>query len=232
MGLAQIKEITLKPASHLGLKGFVIKKSKQEESFVFISPDISVCENCHKEMMLPADRRYHYPFINCTDCGPRYTIVQSLPYDRKQTTMKSFVMCPSCKKEYTNPFDRRYHAQPIACPICGPQIKLVKSHTRKELKGGIDKASAIIKQGKILAAKGLGGFHLVCDAKNATAIKKLRQIKARKTKPLALMAKDMATVKKYAHITPAESSMLLSPRRPIVLLKKKEKHPSYCPPPG
>jgi hydrogenase maturation protein HypF len=220
--LAQIKEITMTPASHLGLKRFVIKKSKQEESFVFISPDISVCENCHTEMMLPSDRRYLYPFINCTDCGPRYTIVQSLPYDRKQTTMKSFIMCPSCKKEYTDPLDRRYHAQPIACPVCGPQIKLVRSRTRKETKGGIEKASALIEQGKILAVKGLGGFHLVCDARNATAVKTLRQIKKRKTKPLALMAKNMAIVQKYTDISPAERSQLLSPRRPIVLLKKKK----------
>jgi len=220
--LAQIKEITVNPASNFGLERFVIKKTKQEKSFVFISPDISVCENCFKEMMSPTDRRYRYPFINCTDCGPRYTIVQSLPYDRKQTTMKSFIMCSSCKKEYTNPLDRRYHAQPIACPICGPQIKLVKSRTRKELKGGIDKASSFLKQGKILAVKGLGGFHLVCDAKNPSAIKMLRQIKNRKTKPLALMAKDMAVVQKYAHTSPAEKSQLLSPRRPIVLLKKRK----------
>ncbi|UCE40505.1 MAG: carbamoyltransferase HypF [Candidatus Aminicenantes bacterium] len=220
--LAQIREITVMPASYIGLKRFVIKKSKQEESFVFISPDISVCANCQAEMMLPADRRFHYPFINCTDCGPRYTIVQSLPYDRKQTTMKRFIMCPSCKKEYTNPLDRRYHAQPIACPICGPQIKLVKSRTRKEIKSGIEKASSLLKQGKILAVKGLGGFHLVCDARNATAIKTLRKIKNRKTKPLALMAKNMTTVQKYAHISPAEKSQLLSPRRPIVLLKKRK----------
>ncbi len=227
--LAQIKEITVNPASHLGLERFVIKKTKQEESFVFISPDISVCENCSTEMMLPANRRYRYPFINCTDCGPRYTIVQSLPYDRKQTTMKSFIMCPSCKKEYNNPLDRRYHAQPIACPICGPQIKLVQSRTRKELKGGIDKASSLLKQGKILAVKGLGGFHLACDAQNASAIKMLRQIKNRKTKPLALMAKDMAVVQKIAHTSPAEKSQLLSPRRPIVLLKKM-KHIRYIAP--
>jgi len=220
--LAQIKEITVKPASHLGLEHFIIEKTKQEASFVFISPDISVCENCSKEMMLPADRRYRYPFINCTDCGPRYTIVQSLPYDRKQTTMKNFIMCSSCKKEYTNPLDRRYHAQPIACPICGPQIKLVQSHTRKELKGGVDKASSLLKQGEILAVKGLGGFHLVCDAQNASVIRRLRKIKNRKTKPLALMAKDMAVVQKYAHTSPAEKSQLLSPRRPIVLLKKRK----------
>ena len=220
--LAQVEEITIKPASHLGLLQFTIQKSIQEESFVFISPDISVCENCHREMMLPADRRYQYPFINCTDCGPRYTIVKSLPYDRKKTTMKSFIMCPLCKKEYTNPLDRRYHAQPIACPVCGPQIKLVRSRTRKELKGGFGKASSFLKQGKILAIKGLGGFHLVCDAKNATAIKRLRQIKNRKTKPLALMAKDLAVIQKFAFISPAERSQLLSARRPIVLLKKRK----------
>jgi hydrogenase maturation protein HypF len=220
--LAQIREITLKPASHQGLKRFSIKKSKQEESFVFISPDISVCENCYGEMMSPSDRRYHYPFINCTDCGPRYTIVQSLPYDRKKTTMKIFTMCPSCEKEYTNPLDRRYHAQPNACPVCGPQILLVKSHTRKETRGGIEKAASFLKEGKILAVKGLGGFHLVCDTRNSSAIKKLRQIKNRKTKPLALMAKDLAIIQRIAHISPEERSQLLSPRRPIVLLKKRK----------
>lgn len=219
--LAQIKEITFKPASFLGLERFEIKKTKQEESFVFISPDISVCKNCSSEMMTPADRRHLYPFINCTDCGPRYTIVESLPYDRKKTTMKNFIMCPSCKKEYTDPLDRRYHAQPIACPVCGPRVKLLKSRTRKELKGGVRKASSLLKQGKILAVKGLGGFHLVCDAQNAGAVKSLRQVKNRKTKPLALMAKDMSVLQKYARITPAEKSMLLSPRRPIVLVKKK-----------
>ena len=220
--LSQIKEIKVKPASYLGLKRFDIQKTVQQESFVFISPDISVCANCSGEMKSPTDRRYLYPFINCTDCGPRYTIVKSLPYDRKQTTMQGFIMCPSCKKEYTNPLDRRYHAQPIACPTCGPQVKLFRSRTRKELKGGIKKASSLLDQGKILAIKGLGGFHLVCDAQNATAVKTLRQIKNRRTKPLALMAKDLTILQKYAHITPAERSMILSPRRPIVLLKKKK----------
>ena len=220
--LAKIEKITVKPATHLGLSRFEIKKTTQEESFVFISPDISICQNCYVEMMLPTDRRYLYPFINCTDCGPRYTIVKSLPYDRKKTTMESFIMCSSCKEEYTDPLDRRYHAQPVACPICGPQVKLLKSRTRKELKGGVKKASALIKQGKILAVKGLGGFHLVCDARNATSIKRLRQIKNRRSKPLALMARDMPVLQKYARVSPAEQSMLLSPRRPILLLKKKK----------
>lgn len=220
--LAQIKEITMKPASHLGLDSFIIKKSQQEGSFVFISPDISVCENCYEEMISLSDRRYHYPFINCTDCGPRYTIVKALPYDRNQTTMKNFIMCPACQKEYTDPFDRRYHAQPIACPVCGPQIRLVRARTRNEVKGGIAKAATLLEQGKILAVKGLGGFHLVCDARNDSALKSLRQIKNRKTKPLALMARDMDVIHQYVHTSTAERSQLLSPRRPIVILKKKK----------
>ena len=149
--LAQISDIRAKPASFKGLGSFKIEKSAQEESFVFISPDISVCENCSQEMMAPSDRRYLYPFINCTDCGPRYTIVRALPYDRKQTTMKDFTMCPACRKEYDDPLDRRYHAQPIACPLCGPQVRLLESGTRKEIEGGVRKAVSLIKQGKILA---------------------------------------------------------------------------------
>jgi hydrogenase maturation protein HypF len=219
--LAQIEETTVNPASFMDLKDFEIKKSIQEESFVFISPDISVCKNCYTEMMLPSDRRFLYPFINCTDCGPRYTIVQSLPYDRKKTTMKRFQMCSLCRKEYTDPLDRRYHAQPIACPTCGPQVMLLKSKTRKEIKGGIQKATTLLREGKILAVKGLGGFHLVCDALNSRAVEKLRMIKKRKRKPLALMAKDLKIIERFAHISRGERNMLLSPRRPIVLLKKK-----------
>ncbi len=220
--LAQINDIQVRFASFEGLTRFDIEKSTQEESFVFISPDISVCENCYREMMDPSDRRHLYPFINCTDCGPRYSIVRALPYDRKQTTMKSFAMCPSCHAEYTDPLDRRYHAQPIACPLCGPRVRLLKAKTRKELKGGILKAVSFIQQGKILAVKGLGGFHLVVDPLNPKAIQSLRRIKARQRKPLALMARSLAVIEKYAHIDPEERAALLSPRRPIVLLKKKK----------
>jgi hydrogenase maturation protein HypF len=220
--LAQINEVRVKPAAFKSLDSFEIKKSRQEKSFVFISPDISICENCYREMMTPSDRRYLYPFINCTDCGPRYTIVKALPYDRKQTTMKDFTMCPSCHKEYTDPLDRRYHAQPIACPLCGPQIKLFESGTRKELKGGIQKAVSLIQKGKVLAVKGLGGFHLVCDPLNSSAVRAIRKIKSRQTKPLALMAQGLSVVQKYAYVNPREREALLSPRRPIVLLKKKK----------
>lgn len=220
--LSQIEEIDIQPSSYSGYKDFKIEKSKHGKSFVFISPDISLCENCFQEMMTTSDRRHLYAFINCTDCGPRYTIVKSLPYDRKQTTMKDFAMCESCHKEYTNPLDRRYHAQPIACPICGPHIRLIESKTGRELKGGIKRASRLIKDGKIMAVKGLGGFHLICDAVNYGSVRRLRKIKERKMKPLALMASDLSIIKKLAEVDPAEEKQLLAARRPIVLLNKKK----------
>lgn len=220
--LSQMERITTKPGAFLHLKDFKIKKSKPGKSFVFISPDISVCEECHREMMSLSDRRFLYPFINCTDCGPRYTIVRSLPYDRKQTTMESFIMCQDCRREYTNPLDRRYHAQPVACPVCGPRVKLLEVKTGKEIKGGVKKAISLIKEGNILAVKGLGGFHLVCSALNHEAVLRLRKIKERKTKPLALMACDIEVVEKYAILYHAEKAQLLSARRPIVLVKKKK----------
>jgi len=227
--LSQIEEIIVKPTSFLNLRDFIIKKSKQEESFVFISPDISVCDDCRKEMMTASDRRFQYPFINCTDCGPRYTIVKSLPYDRKATTMASFAMCKDCKREYTNPLDRRYHAQPIACPACGPSLTLIRARTGKKVEGGVTKAVSLIKKGRILAVKGLGGFHLVCDALNPEAVLRLRKIKRRQTKPFALMARDLKTIEKYAFLDPAEKKMLLSARRPIVLLRKKKEIKGIAP---
>lgn len=227
--LSQIEEIRVKPASFRNLQDFIIKSSKQEKSFVFISPDISVCPNCRKEMLNPSDRRFRYPFINCTDCGPRYTIVKSLPYDRKKTTMSGFVMCQDCRAEYTNPLDRRYHAQPIACPVCGPQIKLVEARTGKKIEGGANKAASLIKKGRILAVKGIGGFHLVCDALNHKAVLRLRKIKERQTKPFALMARNLETVEKYAFVSPEEKKMLLSARRPVVLLEKKREVKDIAP---
>lgn len=220
--LSQIEDISAEPARFLHLQDFQIKRSEHEESFVFISPDISVCQACLGEMMSSSDRRFRYPFINCTDCGPRYTIVQSLPYDRHQTTMSGFSMCEDCRAEYTNPLDRRYHAQPVACPVCGPQVKLMEAKSGKEIKGAISKACSLINSGKILAVKGLGGFHLVCSALDNEAVRRLRKIKQRRTKPLALMALDTDVVKTYAFLSPPEEAQLLSARRPIVLLRKKK----------
>jgi hydrogenase maturation protein HypF len=227
--LALIEEIEAKAAVPLGPKKFRIRKSKEGKSFVFISPDISTCDNCREEITSPEERRHHYPFTNCTDCGPRYTIVRSLPYDRAKTTMAGFEMCPDCRREYENPHDRRYHAQPIACPACGPKLILKDARTGKKMGGGIDEAVALIRRGKILAVKGLGGFHLVCDPRNDHAVRRLRRIKKRQTKPLALMARDIRTIAGYAKISRPERRELLSASRPIVLLKKKSDIPYIAP---
>ncbi|MDH7512317.1 MAG: carbamoyltransferase HypF [Clostridiales bacterium] len=227
--LALIEKAEARPARFSGYRDFRIKKSREGESFVFISPDISTCRSCFEEITDPGERRFRYPFTNCTDCGPRYTIVKSLPYDRAKTTMAGFSMCPACRREYENPLDRRYHAQPIACPVCGPRLTLKESRTGKTIKGGIDAATELIGKGKILAVKGLGGFHLVCDPLNEKAVQKLRRLKQRKTKPLALMARDIGIIKKYAFVSWAESRELASASRPIVLLRKKRDIPGIAP---
>lgn len=227
--LSQIENIDREPAEFSDCRQFEIKKSIHSHSFVFISPDISICDNCRKEMLDPEDRRYRYPFINCTDCGPRYTIVKSLPYDRPQTTMSHFKMCSQCQKEYTDPSDRRYHAQPVACPECGPEVEVKKSSTGEKIKGGIPQASVFIQQGSILAIKGLGGFHLVCDPFNKKAVDRLRKIKNRKTKPFALMASGLPIIERYGMMDPYEKEQLCSAQRPIVLLRKKKEIPGIAP---
>jgi hydrogenase maturation protein HypF len=220
--LAVIERLTFKRTAVRGYKDFTVRTSGRGERFVFISPDISTCPACRRDIANPRDRRFRYPFTNCTDCGPRYTIVTSLPYDRPNTTMSGFPMCPECAAEYDNPFDRRYHAQPVACPACGPCLDLREAKGGKCLPGGIGRAVELIRGGKILAVKGLGGYHLVCDPLNAAAVGRLRKIKERTTKPLALMARDIETVERYARLSAAERDWLTSERRPIVLLKKKK----------
>ncbi len=210
-------------------RDFQIKASiDQPEEFQPVSPDIATCDDCRKELFDPRDRRYHYPFINCTNCGPRFTIIEDIPYDRPKTTMKKFTMCPECQKEYDDPTNRRFHAQPNACPKCGPEVQLVKSVKCKvESLGKGEKAIAktieLLKQGKIVALKGLGGFHLACNALDDDAVKELRKRKLRRDKPFALMMPDLETVKKYCFLSDEETKLLLSPQRPIVLLKEKPK---------
>ncbi len=206
-----------------GEPSFSILPSKSTTKVAtLISPDVTVCNDCLHEVFDPADRRYLYPFINCTNCGPRFTIINSIPYDRPFTSMADFKMCSACQSEYDNPSDRRFHAQPNACPECGPHVRLT-SETGKYLptEDPIEQAASLLKTGHCIAIKGLGGFHLAVDATNESAVQKLRQRKHREEKPLALMMKDLNTVRHYANISKEEEEDLLSIQHPIVLLIRK-----------
>lgn len=190
---------------------------------VHIAPDMAVCPDCLRELFDPADRRYRYPFINCTHCGPRLTIVNGIPYDRINTSMACFPMCPECEAEYKNPADRRFHAEPVACTRCGPKLSLL-DHGGEclQVDDPVRKSIELLAAGKILAIKGLGGFHLSVDAGNEAAVQRLRLLKFREEKPLAVMVRDIARVREIAVVGPAEEALLLSPQRPIVLLKKTD----------
>ncbi len=222
--LAQIDEVRVEDCPPNGYTRFeIIPSQPQPGEFIPISPDMSICEDCQKELFTPTDPRYRYPFINCTNCGPRYTIIKDIPYDRPKTTMAAFPMCARCESEYEDPLDRRFHAQPIACPDCGPQIWLeTPTQTRlAERENALQLARGWIQQGKILAIKGLGGFHLACDATNVSAVAELRRRKKRSDKPFALMAFDISEVEKHCVVTPEERTLLLSKERPVVLLEKR-----------
>lgn len=222
--LARIENIEVNQLPLIGYKGFSIKKSitKEENGFVLVSPDISICEDCLQELFDPRNQRFRYPFINCTNCGPRFTIIKDIPYDRGKTTMKVFEMCPQCQSEYENIEDRRYHAQPNACADCGPQVSLYQNKRKLESVDPIEKAVKLLKEGKIGAIKGLGGFYLACDATNNKAVAKLRRLKNREAKPFAIMSFNLEKIKKYCKLGKKEEEWLINRARPIVLLKKKE----------
>jgi hydrogenase maturation protein HypF len=214
--------------------GFEIRDSETKgEKATLILPDIATCDQCLVEVFDPGNRRYRYPFTNCTHCGPRFTIIESLPYDRPNTSMKSFAMCPDCRAEYENPDDRRFHAQPNACPVCGPALELW-DETGKVL-ARCDEAllatADAIRQGSIVAVKGLGGFHLVADARNTEAIDDLRRKKHREEKPFALMYPSLGQVAADCSVGPLEKRLLYSPESPIVLLEARQHHlsPSLAP---
>ncbi len=230
-----------------GYASFVIETSHEATSgFPLVSPDIATCPECLAELFDPRDRRHRYPFVNCTNCGPRFTIVEDVPYDRPRTTMKTFTMCPACQIEYDTPSNRRFHAQPNACPECGPSLWLSKAEppsyrenfepvdgpvqlVRTDVSSipadsdPIGAAKRLLKSGAILAIKGLGGFHLACDATNADAVRELRTRKRRVEKPFAIMVRDLDTAKKLCYVNAAEAQLLSSPRRPIVLLDRRQK---------
>jgi len=206
-----------------GEPGFVISESSGGEAMqTLISPDIATCPACLADIADTAGRRYRYAFTNCTDCGPRYTIVEAVPYDRPFTTMKGFALCPDCQREYDDPADRRFHAQPNACPVCGPKLELRDANgVRMEVSDEIAAAGELLAGGKILAIKGIGGFHLAVDASNEQAVQLLRTRKGREEKPLAVMVRDLAAARALCEISPEEEAALASAQAPIVLLRKR-----------
>ena len=223
-------EIHADDALDLDENHFVIEQSKAGgEAQVVVSPDKSMCPECLKDIQNPADRHYLYPFTNCTNCGPRYTLIKALPYDRKHTSMAHFAMCPECEAEYKNPLDRRYHAQPVSCPRCGPSLSLTTpdgSLISSDNLACLTECARLIKEGAIFAIKGLGGFHLVCDATNAAAVERLRERKVRPAKPLAVMVKDIEMAKRLALGSEEEWQLLESRERPIVVMRKASRQAS------
>ncbi|MFP4650388.1 MAG: carbamoyltransferase HypF [Desulfobacterales bacterium] len=221
--LSQITGINKIHAAYHGFSDFsIVASTSGHKRTALISPDVAVCSDCLAELYDPDDRRFAYPFINCTNCGPRYTIVEDIPYDRPKTSMKNFEMCADCLAEYKNPESRRFHAQANACPACGPGAWLVDSKgTRVLCKDPIEKAARLLKQGFIVAVKGLGGFHLAADAHDSAAVELLRNRKNRPAKPFAVMAADAAAVDAFAVMDEKEKALLESPGCPIVLLEKK-----------
>ncbi|MEW6671610.1 MAG: carbamoyltransferase HypF [Thermodesulfobacteriota bacterium] len=225
--LARITDLVSSDGPLRNFRDFSIAASREQKTAeTLISPDVSICADCLRELFDPADRRYRYPFINCTNCGPRYTIVDHIPYDRPNTSMRKFRMCPGCQAEYDDPNNRRFHAQPNACAACGPRVALY-DRFRKRVEGAepVEQAAALLKAGYLLAVKGLGGFHIAADAENSAAVVRLRQRKLREEKPLALMSRDLSDIAIYARIEAGEEILLRSPQRPIVLLPKRIPNP-------
>ena len=239
--LAEIAEIAVSNIAVEGGAGFSILHSREEAGeFALVSPDTGTCEACWRDFGDPSNRRYGYPFTNCTHCGPRYTIIRDIPYDRATTTMSSFKMCDACQAEYEDPEDRRFHAQPNACAACGPSLLLVKSpglaaaprpdvalaplgncwFQDKDSLSIIRQARALLLEGKILAVKGLGGFLLACDATNEEAVTELRKRKRRPHKPFALMVRDVAAARRLCELSPEDELSLASARKPIVILRR------------
>jgi hydrogenase maturation protein HypF len=227
--LAHIDNITSEIMPVQNVQGFaIIASQKNGGTATLISPDVGLCDDCLRELNDPNDRRYRYPFINCTNCGPRFTIIEGLPYDRPLTTMASFKMCPTCQSEYDDPTNRRFHAQPNACPDCGPYLMWrtsgeydsddTEEYATHEM--ALTKARQAIREGKIIAVKGLGGYHLACDATNEEAVARLRKRKQRPAKPFAIMVADVSWARDLACVNVTESRMLSSQQRPIVLIRK------------
>lgn len=222
---ARIRDLRCETIPSETVTGFMIVPSARAdgEREVSIPPDLATCPDCLREIADPADRRYRYPFTNCTDCGPRFTIAEGVPYDRAATTMAKFEMCPTCRAEYERVEDRRFHAQPNACPVCGPKLWAAgPDGQRLEIENPVRAAALALEAGLIVAIKGIGGFHLACDATSSEAVERLRRRKRRDAKPFAVMVKDPAAAERIAWVGPLEQRLLSSVERPIVLLRRRE----------
>ncbi len=219
-----VESSTSEGAEILTDKAFRIIQSEKVKGDIFVSPDIATCPKCEEELFNPADHRYLHPFINCTACGPRVTILDSMPYDRIRTSMAEFPMCPSCEEEYTSPKTRRYHAQPVCCNDCGPELYTLydQDHELLRRNDALFRAREVIRSGGIIAIKGIGGFHLCCDATNEEAVLKLRERKDRPFKPFAVMMKNLDVVKRECTVLEGQEELLTGPQKPILLLAKKE----------
>jgi hydrogenase maturation protein HypF len=226
---SRIAHVDISAAALAGFTEFCIRESgRGAQPSTRISPDLPVCDDCLRELFDPEDPRYQYPYINCTNCGPRYTIIRALPYDRHNTTMSAWPLAGLCAREYHDPADRRFHAQPVACAECGPGYELVAQASSLRW-AGQEACPTWLRAGKIVAVKGLGGYHLVCDASNPEAIQQLRERKFRKEKPFAVMAKDLPTARRLAHLSSEAEELLTSIARPIVLAPAREHLPEVAP---
>jgi hydrogenase maturation protein HypF len=220
--LAVIERVTATPLEPTGVAGFAIAPSLAGgDRQTLVSPDTATCADCLRELADPADRRYRYPFINCTNCGPRFTIVRDVPYDRPATTMAAFELCADCAREYGDPADRRFHAQPVCCPACGPSLALLDRRAVPADGDPLAGAAARLRDGAVVAVKGLGGYHLAADAGSEPAVAALRARKHREDKPFAVMVADLEAARRLCEVGPAEEAMLASSRRPIVLLRRR-----------
>ena len=224
--LAVIEAVEWRSLAARGDSGFRIEESREgAHRHALVSPDVATCEDCLGELLDPDDRRYRYPFTNCTNCGPRFTITRQVPYDRATTTMSSFEMCAECQQEYEDPTNRRFHAQPNACPVCGPRVRLLDKfghELQAKQEDPIRRAARMLRGRAIVAIKGLGGYHLACDPFDATAVRTLRGRKVRQDKPFALMARDLEQVRELCSVTPEEEALLTSPQRPVALLERRD----------
>jgi hydrogenase maturation protein HypF len=227
---ARIASFDVTPIALTGLETFAIRESVAAHApTVRISPDLPVCDDCLRELFDPHDRRFNYPYINCTNCGPRYSIVLSLPYDRARTVMRAWELCEDCRREYEDPGDRRFHAQPVACPACGPTFRLRVGATTLRGTAAFERTAGLLAGGAIVAIKGLGGYHLACDAGNAEAVRALRERKFRKERPFAVMARDLETARSLVELDAGAERRLTSLERPIVLAPAKTELPGVAP---